>query len=217
MRRPFIDQLLAWWDEDSDDAVLAQPAASPAADACDAVPVQPALEPVAADACDAVPVQPALEPVVPAQLGASSSSARQRSRSPPPQSFPKDTLLNDLEEAYNEQPSAPSAARHAEDEADSFDSQLTANDNPGEPDRATPAPLEEDPWILDDGFWARVHDAVAPLASSGWLDLDFWVNSSAEYDPCFEETVNFIHSRILGSHAEYKIGITENLERRWDL
>ena len=200
MRRPFIDQLLAWWDEDSDDAVLAQPAASPAA-----------------DACDAVPVQPALEPVVPAQLGASSSSARQRSRSPPPQSFPKDTLLNDLEEAYNEQPSAPSAARHAEDEADSFDSQLTANENPGEPDRATPAPLEEDPWILDDGFWARVHDAVAPLASSGWLDLDFWVNSSAEYDPCFEETVNFIHSRILGSHAEYKIGITENLESRWEL
>ena len=94
-----------------------------------------------------------------------------------------------------------------------FDSQCTANDNPGLPDRALPMPLSPH-FTIDPAFWDSVGHRI-----EAYSDDKEWFETSAclhNLGPHWEQNCDVVTAAIqsiVSSSTEFKIGIT--LDPRW--
>ncbi len=103
-------------------------------------------------------------------------------------------------------------------DAESFDSQLTANEDPMTESEIAPAVPTIAPvhFSNDDNFWLAVaeHDEVAKRHS--WYDSGWFWDAPATFEDALPAASAFIARHICDSWDRFKIGITENITRRWN-
>ncbi len=103
-------------------------------------------------------------------------------------------------------------------EDETFDSQLTANDDPMKESQIPPVLLATSTPVHfsdDDHFWNAVaeHDFAAQQYS--WYDSAWFWDAPSKFDEALPAASAFISNFICCRWDEFKIGITENIVRRW--
>jgi len=97
-------------------------------------------------------------------------------------------------------------------EESSFDSQCTANDNPGLPDRALPVPLAPH-FTIDPAFWDSFMHRIESYSDKGWFETSACLD---DLRPHWEQNCDVVTDAIqsiVSRSTEFKIGIT--LDPQW--
>ena len=105
-------------------------------------------------------------------------------------------------------------------DSDSFDSQLSANEDPNVEPNCVQSPPDSNAkqWTEDPKFWERVEDVLAVCLPYDWFSNDFFWDAPPLFAANKMASANFIRELLSGGQVrKFKIGITEHPWQRWKL
>lgn len=127
----------------------------------------------------------------------------------------QDETLGSLADFFGPEVGAESAEAESEE---SFDSQLTANEDPmaASPHERIQEKQREPHWSEDQAFRDRVNAVLDAALHEDWFDAECNVRTyGAEFETAVTLANDFILCRVIGQGVPFKIGITANPFQRW--